>query len=42
MKNKKLMWGGKQNTTIPKLFGESLELTTIVVSGPRKFFYTNT
>ena len=33
MKNKKLMWGGKQNTTIPKLQGESLELTTIVVSG---------
>ena len=34
MKNKKLMWGGKQNTAIPKLFGgESLELTTIVVSG---------
>jgi hypothetical protein len=33
MKNKKLMWGGKQNITIPKLFLESLELTTIVVSG---------
>ena len=35
MKNYKLMWGGKPNITIPKLFGggESLELTTIVVSG---------
>jgi hypothetical protein len=33
MKNYKLMWGGKQNITIPKLYGESLELTTIVVSG---------
>ncbi len=33
MKSYKLMWGGKQNTTIPKLYDESLEFTTIVVSG---------
>jgi hypothetical protein len=33
MKNYKLTWGGKHNVSIPKLFGESLELTTIVVSG---------
>lgn len=33
MKNYKLMWGGKPNITIPKLFdagGRSLELTTLV------------
>jgi hypothetical protein len=35
MKNYKLMWGGKQNITIPKLggAGESLGFTTTVVSG---------
>ena len=33
MKNYKLMWGGKQNITIPKLAKESLGSQTIVVSG---------
>ena len=33
MKNYKLMWGGKQNITIPKLEFESLQLSTTVVSG---------
>ena len=33
MKNYKLMWGGKHNVSIPKLFERSLELSTTVVSG---------